>query len=105
MGEAYSKLHVALKYYGRVENGKIVKYGAHIPFNFEMMSNTWMGTGSYGFIESINNWVLNLPKGKAIHPNWVVGIEIFFQFFSKFFYFLTGDSSTNCTKCIFFLAW
>ena len=78
MAEAYSALHLALKYYGRVENGEIVEYGAQIPFNFELMSNTWMGTESYGYKENIEKWLYNLPRGKGIHANWVVG-AIFFQ--------------------------
>lgn len=72
MAEAYSALELALRYYGRVENGRIVEYGAQMPFNFELMSNTWMGTGSYGYIENIQKWLLNMPKGDHIHANWVV---------------------------------
>ncbi|XP_055312583.1 maltase A1-like [Sitodiplosis mosellana] len=73
MAEAYSPLELALRYYGRVENGEIVEYGAQMPFNFELMSNTWMETGSYGYIKYIETWLLNLPKGNGIHANWVLG--------------------------------
>lgn len=72
MAEAYLATHLAVRYYGRVKNGEIVEYGAQIPFNFELLSNTWMGTGSYGYIENIQKWLLNLPKGKSIQANWVV---------------------------------
>lgn len=73
MAEAYSPLHLALRYYGRVnENNEIIEYGAQMPFNFELMSNTWMGTDTHGFIDSIEKWVNNLPKGNGIQANWVV---------------------------------
>lgn len=72
MAEAYSALELALRYYGRVLNGRIVEYGAQMPFNFELMSNTGMGTGSNGYIEYIQKWLLNLPKGDHIQANWVV---------------------------------
>lgn len=72
MAEAYSELQLTLKYFGRVENGEIVDYGCQMPFNFELMSNTWMGTGSYGYVENINKWLQNLPKGKGVQANWVV---------------------------------
>ncbi|XP_031624579.1 probable maltase [Contarinia nasturtii] len=73
MAEAYSPLCNALKYYGKVENGTITKYGAQIPFNFQLMQNTKMGSGSQDYINSINSWILNLPKGNGIHANWVLG--------------------------------
>lgn len=72
MAEAYSPLDLAMRLYGRVENGRIVEYGAQMPFNFELMSNTAMGTGSYGYIENIQKWLLNLPNGDHIQANWVV---------------------------------
>lgn len=28
---------------------------------------------SWGYKENIENWVFNLPKGKGIHANWVLG--------------------------------
>lgn len=72
MTEAYSPLYTALKYYGKVENGIITKYGAQIPFNFELIQYTSIGTGAHGYIENISKWVLNLPNGEKIHANWVV---------------------------------
>lgn len=72
MAEAYSPLHTALKYYGKVENGVITKYGAQIPFNFELIQYTSMGTETHGFIKNILNWILNLPNGEKIHANWLV---------------------------------
>lgn len=72
MTEAYSPLFTALKYYGKVENGLVTNYGAQTPFNFQLIQNTSIGTGTHGYIEHILNWVLNLPNGEKIHANWLV---------------------------------
>lgn len=76
MAEAYSPLQNALKYYGRVENGTITKYGAQIPFNFQLMQKTAMESKSNDYIETINSWLLNLPKGNKIQANWVVRVVL-----------------------------
>lgn len=46
--------------------------GAQIPFNFMLLSNTWMGTGTYGYIENIKKLLDNMPKGDRVQANWVV---------------------------------
>lgn len=79
MAEGYTSVINTLRYYGRIENGKIVENGTQIPFNFLLLSNTWMGTGTYGYIQNILDWVNNLPEGAQ--SNWVV--SRFLYSFSK----------------------
>lgn len=76
MAEGYTSLPNTIRYYGEIVDGEIVRYGTHIPFNFMLLSNTWMGTGSYGYLWTIQDWIKALPKGKGIHSNWVV-ISVF----------------------------
>lgn len=89
MAEAYGTLEKMQKYYGRIENGAIVegRYGAHIPFNFILMSTgSWTNAPQYR--ELIESWINGLPKGKDIQPNWVVS-----PFMSSLF-FIFDDSSS-----------
>lgn len=72
MVEGYTSFDMTMKYYGEVKNGEIVRYGAQMPFNFMLMSNTWSGTGTYGYVENIVKLLDNLPKGDRIRANWVV---------------------------------
>lgn len=74
MTEGYATLEYMLKYYGTIENGRITRYGAHIPFNFLLMSNTGIGTKTHEFKTNIENWLKNMPKGNKIQANWVVSI-------------------------------
>lgn len=74
MSEAYTTLPNTLRFYGKVENSEITVYGAHIPFNFELISKTNMGTTAYEYKAHIENWLNGMPKGKKIHANWVVSI-------------------------------
>lgn len=76
MVEGYTSFDMTMKYYGQIENGEIVRYGAQMPFNFMLMSNTWSGTGTYGYIENIEKLLANLPKGDRISANWVVSCGI-----------------------------
>lgn len=48
------------------------KIGSHIPFNFELISKTSMGTTAYEYKANIENWLNGMPKGEKIHANWVV---------------------------------
>ena len=85
MTEGYSTVENMQKYYGRIENGRIVNqtYGAQIPFNFLLLSNTWMGSKTYDYKTNIENWLNNMPKGNKIQANWVVRIKIFQNIFGK----------------------
>lgn len=41
--------------------------------NFGLLSNTWMGTGTYGYLWTIQDFLNALPKSSNVHPNWVLG--------------------------------
>lgn len=73
MTEAYTSLENTLRYYGQVENGKIVRYGSQIPFNFDMITGTNKYTKAPEFKEHILSWIEGMPKGQGIHANWVIG--------------------------------
>lgn len=72
MTEAYTSLPNTLRFYGKVENGVITQKGSQIPFNFELISKTSMGSTSTDFKTNIENWLNGMPKGQGIHANWVV---------------------------------
>lgn len=78
MSEAYTTLPNTLRFYGKVENGVITQYGAHIPFNFELISKTNKDTTAYDFKLHIDEWLNGMPKAKGVHANWVVRILIFY---------------------------
>lgn len=71
MTEAYTSLEKTVQYYGKVENGRVVEYGAQIPFNFQLMGSS-MSSTAFDFKKSIIKFIDNLPKGGKIHANWVV---------------------------------
>lgn len=73
MAEGYTTLPNVLRYYGEIKDGQIVRNGTHVPFNFILLSNTWMGTGTYGWVWPIQDFLKALPKLPGIHPNWVLG--------------------------------
>lgn len=72
MTEAYSSVPNIQRYFGRVENGKIVEYGSQIPFNFELILRTNRDSNAKDFKAGIDLWLNNMPKAKGIHANWVV---------------------------------
>lgn len=72
MTEAYTNLQNTQRFYGKVDNGVITQYGSHIPFNFELISKTRMSSTSTDFKTHIEEWINGMPKGIAIHANWVV---------------------------------
>lgn len=76
MTEGYSTVENMIKYYGVIENGRIVRYGAQMPFNFLLLSNTWMGTKAYGYKNEIESWLSRMPSGKGIEANWLVRFQI-----------------------------
>lgn len=91
MTEAYASLSNIIKYYGKVENGKIVNYGAQIPFNFRLMVTNMQSKAS-DFVKPITDFINSMPKGKHIHANWLVCITFSSKFlldlnFLKFHFF------------------
>lgn len=73
MTEAYTNLENTLRFYGKTdESGKVATYGAHMPFNFELISHTNMDSKPSDFIIDIKNWLNGIPKGDKLHANWVV---------------------------------
>lgn len=76
MTEAYAAIPLAAKYYGKIKNGKIIQYGAQIPFNFELISKTHISTTSSEFQSHIMEWINSMPIGNLIHANWVVRFHL-----------------------------
>lgn len=76
MTEAYTSLPNTLRFYGKVENGKITQYGSQIPFNFELISKTSKLSTAVDFKTNIENWINGMPKGKGIEANWVVSTRL-----------------------------
>lgn len=76
MTEGYANLTFMLKYYGTIENGRIVRYGSQIPFNFLLISFTNEGTKSHEYKKNIEDWLNNMPKGNKIQANWVVSSHL-----------------------------
>lgn len=78
MTEAYTSLPNNLKYYGRInKNGEVVEYGAHLPFNFNLISRTNRSTKADEFQTHIESWIDGMPKGKAIQANWLVSFIVY----------------------------
>lgn len=76
MTEAYGSLNEMIGYYGKVENGGIIKNGSHIPFNFNLLNMPpWAKSSEIQML--IDSWINKMPKGKGIEPNWVVCIVWF----------------------------
>lgn len=67
--EAYTTMENTMKYYGNETNP-----GAHVPFNFALISYLNDHSKAADFNDTINEWLKNLPKGKR--ANWVVSIEL-----------------------------
>lgn len=72
MTEAYTSLPNILRYFGRVENGKIVEYGSHVPFNFDLISSVNKLSPASEFKKHIEIWINSMPEGEGIEANWVV---------------------------------
>lgn len=81
MTEAYGTVPVMARYYGRVKNGIVVRYGAQIPFNFQLMSVSRTSKASE-YKNNIDAWTKAMPLGIGIRENWVVR-HISFKSMSK----------------------
>ncbi|KAL5287696.1 Mal-A1.2 family protein [Megaselia abdita] len=66
MTEAYTSLDNIIRYYG---NG--VRNGSHVPFNFEMFSNSNNKSTAQDFSNFIDSWLERMPKD--VYANWVLG--------------------------------
>ncbi|XP_026469493.1 maltase A1-like [Ctenocephalides felis] len=66
MTEAYTDVDHTMEYFG---NGSQI--GAHIPFNFFLISDLKLESNARDFKTSIDKWLDNLPSGKT--SNWVLG--------------------------------
>lgn len=75
MSEAYTTLPNMFKYYGMHRNGVITRYGAEIPFIFEMQVQTRLQSTAAEFKEVIEDCLTLMPKGDRIHMNWIVSIK------------------------------
>ncbi|XP_043493241.1 maltase 1-like [Polistes fuscatus] len=62
MTEAYTDLKNTTKYY---------EYGAHIPFNFKLITDVDQTSNATEFKETIESWMREMPKGES--ANWVLG--------------------------------
>lgn len=67
--EAYTSMKNTMKYYGDETNP-----GAHVPFNFALITCLNDHSKAIDFNDTINEWLKNLPKGKR--ANWVVSIAL-----------------------------
>ena len=80
MTESYSPTPTVMRYYGRRNaNGRIVQYGAQVPFFLDLVPQTPVKAlyykhdqTAYTFAKLINDYMNDLPSGKRIIPNWQV---------------------------------
>ncbi|XP_058118259.1 probable maltase [Anopheles ziemanni] len=66
MAEAYTPLDNIIRLFGNA-----ISEGAHIPFNFEVLSNTFKDTTGKQFYDNINRWLTVVPSNRF--SNWVLG--------------------------------
>lgn len=65
MTEAYTSLDNTIRFYGTD-----TKNGAHIPFNFELISYTNKDSTAADYKKNIDAWMTKKPADKV--ANWVV---------------------------------
>uniref|UniRef100_A0A182IW59 alpha-glucosidase n=1 Tax=Anopheles atroparvus TaxID=41427 RepID=A0A182IW59_ANOAO len=66
MAEAYTPLMNIIRLFG-----DDVSEGAHVPFNFEVLSNTFKDTTGQQFYDNIKRWLDVVPSNRF--SNWVLG--------------------------------
>lgn len=66
MTEAYANIKDTMQYYG---NGS--RKGAHMPFNFGMITDLDVDSDARDFVYTINKWLNYMPVGET--PNFVLG--------------------------------
>ncbi|XP_063700850.1 maltase 2-like isoform X2 [Culicoides brevitarsis] len=74
MTEAYANLTFTMRYYGTNEDNK-QQLGAHIPFNFLLISDLDRDSTAPDFVHTINKWLTYMPNtlSNTITANWVMG--------------------------------
>lgn len=70
MSEAYASVSDLVKWYGDGE-GENKRIGAHIPFNFMLISKLDNTSNAKNFHEAINEWLDKMPEDAE--ANWVMG--------------------------------
>ncbi|XP_067633473.1 maltase A3-like [Eurosta solidaginis] len=66
LSEAYTDIDILMQYYGNTTVD-----GAHIPFNFELLSNLKSWSDANHYSQLIHNWLDSMPAGRT--ANWVLG--------------------------------
>lgn len=67
MTEAYTSLANSIKYYGSADG---TRRGAHVPFNFELITYLNSSSTALDAKRIINSWLDAMPQGAR--ANWVV---------------------------------
>lgn len=67
MTEAYTSLPNTLKFYGNTTT-----LGSQVPFNFELISYTNIGSTAGDYKKHIDDWLNSMPTGSEYRANWVV---------------------------------
>lgn len=67
MTESYSADDIIKKYYISEDN---TKNGAHLPFNFRMITDIDQTSTADDFVNMVKNWFDVVPEGKV--TNWAV---------------------------------
>ena len=68
MTEAYADLDKTLLWYQKSVDRK----GAHIPFNFELITRLVKDSTATECKSIIDAWIEKMPKGDGMNPNWVL---------------------------------
>lgn len=66
--EGYTSVKNTMKYYGSED-----KLGAHLPFNFGLISYLNDQSKATDFCDTVHDWLDNMPYGKW--ANWVVNFS------------------------------
>lgn len=85
MTEAYTSLANAVKYYGSDDG---TRPGAHVPFNFELITHLNNGSTALDAKRLINSWLDAMPAGAR--ANWVVS-GVFFVLVPTFLPIINVD--------------
>lgn len=99
MTEAYANLTFTMRYYGTNEDNN-QRFGAHIPFNFLLITDLNRDSIAPDFIHTINKWLTYMPStlSEAITANWVVSLFLcsssFYQVRMKLILFFRWHSQT-----------
>lgn len=83
MTEAYTTIPNTMRYYGQIKNGKIIRYGAQMPFNFQLILHTGATSKAIDYKRTVEIWLNAMPNGDKIHANWVVCFGTSFKSMKK----------------------